>query len=162
MPREMPNFAVLLGPTIGSLPDAARPGLLARLERSAAERYRAWSEQLPEHADLLHRCAEREDEIANRATKLFPQDPDHADAIEQVLPRARELYYAVFADHSLTRQLEIQADAERQGAAAWRGLASQQEDASVAHELEVIARLEEVSADRLGELLATRSVDRER
>jgi hypothetical protein len=48
---NIPKFGELLAPHLSRIPDAARPGALARLERSAAERYRGWAEALPEHAE---------------------------------------------------------------------------------------------------------------
>ncbi len=46
----IPNFGELLAPQIGSVPEDAVPAFLARLERSAAQRYREWAASLPEHA----------------------------------------------------------------------------------------------------------------
>ena len=43
---NIPKFGELLAPHLSRIPDAARPGALARLERSAAERYRGWAEAL--------------------------------------------------------------------------------------------------------------------
>jgi len=116
---EAPNFAVLLGPFIGEVPEEGRPRFLALLERGAAQRYRSWARELPEHAELLRACAEHEDEIAERVERLFPIEAELEKQVAQPLPRARDAYYDVFAGLPLLDQLAIQADAERQGAAAW-------------------------------------------
>ena len=39
----VPDFATLLADHIGSVPEAAIPAFLARLERTAADRYRIWA-----------------------------------------------------------------------------------------------------------------------
>ncbi len=147
--REAPNFALLLGPFIREVPEAGRARFLALLERGAAARYRSWARELPEHAEMLLGCAERENEIADRVEKLFPISAELEKAIAQPLPRARDAYYDVFAGVPVLDQLAMQARAERQGAAAWRGLASQHPDPTTRQELERCARLEEASADPL-------------
>ena len=146
---QAPNFAILLGPFIAEVPEQGRPRFLALLERGAAERYRDWARELPEHAETLLACAEREDEIADRVEAIFPIATELQEEIARPLPRARDVYYDVFAGLPLQDQLAVQADAERQGAAAWRGLAGGHEDAAVREELERCARLEEASAEAL-------------
>ena len=69
--------------------------------------------------------------------------------MEKAIPVARDAYYGAFDGLSLTGQLRIQANAERQGAAAWRSLAAGQEDARVCEALEAWAGLEETSADHV-------------
>ena len=149
---KAPNFAVLLGPFIAEVPEDGRPRFLALLERGAAERYRGWARELPEHAEMLLACAAREDEIADRVEKLYPIAAALEKEIAQPLPRARDAYFGVFADLSIRDQLAIQASAERQGAAAWRGLASQHPDPASREELERCALLEETSANQLDAL----------
>ena len=139
---EFPNFASLLRPYIEAVAEPARPRFLARLERGAAERYRLWAAEAP-----------GEDEIAERVERLFPADAAQLGEIEAALPGARDTYYGVFADLAPREQLRIQANAERQGAAAWRLLASQQSDAGVRDELLACAGLEEESALFLEKLL---------
>jgi len=151
---EAPNFAVLLGPFIGEVPEDGRPRFLALLERGAAERYRGWARELPEHAETLLACAAREDEIADRVERLFPIAAELEKEIARPLPRARDAYYDVFAGVALLDQLALQASAERQGAAAWRGMAGQHDDPATREELERCARLEEASADELEALTA--------
>lgn len=150
---EFPNFASLLRPYIEAVAEPARPRFLARLERGAAERYRLWAAEAPGAASGLLGCARREDEIAERVERLFPADAAQLGEIEAALPGARDTYYGVFADLAPREQLRIQANAERQGAAAWRLLASQQSDAGVRDELLACAGLEEESALFLEKLL---------
>ena len=139
---EIPNFAVLLGPFIEKIPDAARPAFLAALERGAAQRYREWAEQAPDRAEGLLACAEREDEIGRRVDELLPADDEGRARIESAFPEARRAYYEVFAGLPLHEQWRIQASAERQGANAWRLLASEQDDAKVREDLLGCAALE--------------------
>lgn len=151
---EIPNFAVLLGAFMGEVPQEGLPYFLSLLERGAAERYRGWARELPEKAEALLACADREDEIADRVQKLFPIAAEIEKQVNQPLPAARNAYYDAFTGHPVLDQLRIQADAERQGAAAWRGIASQHTDTAVREELERCAQLEEASADQLDGLLA--------
>lgn len=150
----IPNFGELLGPYIAAVPEASRPGFLARLERGAAQRYRDWAAAAPGIAEGLLACAAREDAIADRAEKVLPPDPAHTRALDDAAPGARDTYYAVFAELPIREQLRIQAGAERQGAAAWRGIAATHSDESVRSELEASALLEEESAAWLEKLLA--------
>jgi hypothetical protein len=152
---EIPNFAQLLAPFIQSVSQEAVPALLCQLERSAADRYRSWAANAAggEAAGLLA-CAEREDEIARRVEAVLPASAEQALKIDSAMPGAREAYLNVFRDRSAREQYRIQANAERQGAAAWRGLAAQLDDPSVRDVLEGCARLEEESADHLDALLA--------
>jgi hypothetical protein len=151
--RNAPDFALLLGPYIEAVPATAFAGFLAGLERTAAARYRGWAEMDESWRSELLACAAREDEIAEKIDRLFPVAAADLAAVRATLPAARDEYYAVFADLELREQLRIQADAERQGAAAWRGLATQQTDAAIHRELESCALLEEESADCLERLL---------
>ena len=69
---SIPNFGELLAPYIGSVPEEAVPAFLARLERTAADRYRMWAEAVPEHREDLLACARREDDIADRVERIYP------------------------------------------------------------------------------------------
>ena len=152
---QAPDFATLLAPHIGSVPDDAVPAFLARLERTAAERYRMWAQALPEHAEGLLQCAAREDEIADRVEQIYPaRAPEQVAAMDSAIVPAKETYYAVFARLTPIEQMTIQANAERQGAAAWRGMLEQEDDPDVRAVLELCARTEEASADYLDALLA--------
>ncbi|MFK8020576.1 MAG: hypothetical protein AB8B86_12455 [Pseudomonadales bacterium] len=121
---QVPNFGELLAPFISSVPAQAMPNFLALLERGAAQRYRHWAEKLPEFREGLTACADSEDEIANIVERVFPIDPALTDELQAPLPAARETYYEAFAGLSLADQLGIQADAELQGAEAWRAMLS--------------------------------------
>ncbi len=155
---DAPNFGELLAPMIQSVPEAAVPRFLATLERGAAGRYRQWAEQTddPEVARGLTACAEREDEIATRVEKLVSIDAAAQAAIDAAFPAARDAYFDVFAGLSLREQWAIQADAERQGAAAWRGLRAASSDSEAQQVLESCALLEEESAGYLEGLLGER------
>ena len=150
----VPNFGELLAPYIGSVPPEAVPAFLARLERTAADRYRMWAEAVPEHAEGLLACAAREDDIADRAEQLYPANgADHISAIEAAIGPAKDTYYKVFAELSPIEQMTIQAKAERQGAAAWRAMIEDENDNDACAALEAMATIEEASADYLDALL---------
>lgn len=149
-----PDFAALLAPYIGAVPPEALPAFLARLERTAAQRYRQWAGDFPEHAQGLLACAGREDLIADEVERIYPAtQAAQIEAMDAALAPARDTYYAVFARLSPTEQLTVQANAERQGAAAWRGMLAQEQDAQNRAVLEACARHEEASADFLDKLL---------
>ncbi len=147
-----PDFGELLAPFISQAGDHV-PSFLAMLERGAADRYRLWSQQWPEHREGLLACAAREDEIADTVDGLFPIDKATRAALNEPLPAARELYYSVFSDLDLRQQLAIQADAERQGAAAWRNMLDDVDSDRARDLLEHCASLEETSAAYLENLL---------
>jgi len=152
---NVPDFATLLADHIGSVPEAAIPAFLARLERTAADRYRIWAQAVPEHTEGLLRCADREDDIADRVEKILPATaPELVTAMERAIGPARDTYYEVFSGLTPVEQMTIQANAERQGAAAWRAMIDQQSDAAIQAALEQCAQIEEVSADYLDALLA--------
>jgi hypothetical protein len=150
---EIPNFGELLAPYIGQVPEEQVPNFLALLERGAAERYRGWAREIPDHAEGLLMCAQREDEIADTVDGLFPIDDATREEISEPLPAARDTYYAVFVNLDLHDQLAVQANAERQGAAAWRGMLEGEPDPEVRSRLEHCALLEEASAAYLDDLV---------
>ncbi len=152
---EIPRFGELLAPFIGRVPTEAMPRFLALLERGAADRYRVWADALPEHRAGLLECAKSEDEIADRIEAAFALDESLRPALEAPLPEAISVYYEVFAAYDIWDQLRIQANAERQGANAWRGIATRHPDPAVVRALEGCSALEESSADFLDELIAT-------
>ena len=155
---EIPNFGALLGDLIAPISQAGVPGFLAGLEREAAGRYRAWAQAAASESAGLLACAEREEQIADRVEQRFPIPPADLASIEKNLPEARRLYFEVFEGLSMREQMTIQANAERQGAQAWRGMASQAEGDDAARDaLLACAALEEVSADFLDALLANPS-----
>ena len=150
----IPRFGELLGPFIARVAPETMPRFLALLERSAADRYRQWAERLPDHRDGLLRCAAREDEIADRIESAFALDDSLRPQLEAPLDEAIAVYYDVFAPLSIRDQLRVQANAERQGAQAWRNIASRHPDPAVIDELNECSRLEEESADSLDDLLS--------
>jgi hypothetical protein len=150
---EIPRFGALLAPFIGQVPAQAVPRFLALLEREAANRYRHWATLLPEHADTLLACANSEDEIADRIEAAFQLDPSLHDFVQAPLPGALDTYIAVFSDFDVWDQLRIQANAERQGAQAWRSIAERGADPSVLEALAKCSALEEASADLLDRLI---------
>jgi hypothetical protein len=151
----VPDFGALLAPYIGTVPEEAIPAFLARLERTAAARYRMWAEALPEHAQGLMECAAREDDIADRVERIYPAtSPQHVAAMDAAIVPAKETYYSVFSSLTPIEQMSIQAKAERQGAAAWRGMIESEADPETRSELERCALIEEASADYLDDLLA--------
>jgi hypothetical protein len=152
---QIPNFGALLAPYIGAVPAEAMPRFLALLERGAAERYRGWAEMLPEHAEALLTCSSAEDEIADRVEAVFALDESLREALEAPLPEAKRTYYDVFTGMDVWDQLRVQANAERQGAQAWRNIASRTSDQRVIDEMAACSALEEASADRLDALIAT-------
>lgn len=151
---DVPQFGVLLRPYIASVSAAARPAFLAGLERSAAQRYRSWADAVPQHADELLGCAEREDEIADLISGLFPVSPDDRPAIERRLPDAVAVYYDVFAPFEVTEQLYLQSQAELQGAQAWIAMASATNEPAAVDILVRCAALETESSEVVTALLA--------
>jgi len=150
---DVPEFGELLAPFIGSVPEHAVPNFLALLERGAAQRYRYWAEQLPEFQQGLNQCAESEDKIADIVESIFPIDPSLAEEIEQPLPGARDTYYAVFEPLPIADQLAVQADAELQGANAWRAMLADDTTDAVRAGLQECIALEEASSAYLYSIL---------
>jgi hypothetical protein len=150
---EIPNFPMLLMEPLISVPDESRVGFLARLERSAADRYREWAAESDELAEGLIACADREDEIADRAEKLAPVRPEHEKIVVEALAKARALYASAFEGHPLRDKIILQAHAERQGSLAWIGFAAQTEDEATKAEFLVLAGLEVASAEHIDEAL---------
>jgi hypothetical protein len=153
MASEIPNFGALLAPVLSRVPDAARPRFLALLERTAADRYRVWAAQLPIEAEALTGCAQREDEIADRIEALFDIEESALAELRDLLPEARALYYAAFDGIPVIEQLRMQADAELQGANAWRSIARKLTDEATIAELNRCSEIEEASSAAVAEIL---------
>ena len=155
-----PDLAAQLRPLIQALPPAIQPRLMARLERAAADRYRAWATECPEPAaaEGLRACAAREEEVASRVEMLYPAQRDEVRHVTDVLPTIAETYRSALAERPARRQYAIQAAAERGGAAFWRFLASSVADASVREALRGCAELEELSAEFLEALVRSERV----
>ena len=154
--QTFPDFGALLGPFIAQVPSDAIPRFLALLERGAAQRYREWSHEIPEHVEVLLACSIREDDIASRVERVWPIDDSVREQLDAALPAARDMYYSIFIGLSPWEQLAIQANAELQGAAAWRGLAMSQTDVVIIDELERCAQLEEESSRELIRIITRR------
>ncbi len=152
---EIPKFGELLAPYIGSVPPEALPFMLSQLERTAADRYRVWAEQVPEHMEGLLACAGREDEIADKVEALFPPSDEHRKLVLDTIPKAKDVYYQAFDGYTPIEQMTIQANAERQGANAWQGL--KQAYPHLATEMDELSAIELGSADYLDALLPTLS-----
>lgn len=154
-----PRFGELLAPVLGRVPPDAVPRFLALLERTAADRYRGWAEEWPQHGDVLLACAGREDEIADRIDAAFACDDHTLEFLRGLLPEARDIYYRAFDGYTVAEQLALQAEAELQGAAAWRGIADRlgpgPGSAALAEALATCSELEECSSLAVAELLAT-------
>lgn len=149
------DVARLLASSLASVAEAERPAFLARLERLAAERYRAWAEEAPGHAARLLACAQREERISARASALFPLGAEAEARLDALLPGARSAYQGALAGIPLAAQLALQASAERQGAAAWRATAAKGGLPTATLEaLAALAALEEENATCLEKLLA--------
>ncbi len=151
---QIPNFGQLLAPHIGRVPPDGIPRFLALLERGAAERYREWAVMLAQHEGVLLRCAAGEDEIADRVEAVFALDESMRETLQATLLAARSAYYGVFDGMDVWDQLRVQANAERQGAQAWRSISATHPDPNVIAELAICSSLEEASADRLDALIA--------
>jgi hypothetical protein len=153
--RPAPNIALLLAPLTRGLAEEERPVFLARLERLAAERYRAWAQQAPQHAEALLACAASEEEIAGKAERLFPVSAAQNAKLDALLPEARRVYGAMFVGLALREQIALQARAELQGANVWRAIAAQPGMPETRRDaLAVCSALEEASAARLDAALA--------
>ena len=148
---KIPNFGELLAEHLGQLPPEAIPAMLAQLERGAANRYRQWASELSQYETVLLACADREDDIGNRVDALFPVSDEQRTLISDIAPRAKATYLSVFEGLTAIQQITIQANAERQGASAWRGLVRAYPNLD--SELESLAQIEETSADCLDDLL---------
>jgi hypothetical protein len=150
---NVPNFGELLSPYIEKVPPAAIPNFLALLERGAAQRYRDWADQLPTFSKGLLACSASEDKIADIIESLFLIDDELTAEVQAPLPEARDTYYNVFKNLSLADQLGIQADAELQGAEAWRVMISDDIPDEINRGLKQCMVLEEESSAYLYSIL---------
>ena len=155
MSETIPNFGALLAPVLTRVDGRLRPRFLALLERTAADRYRMWADALPQHRAELMGCAASEDAIADRVEGAFPIADADLDSLRQLVPEARNIYYAVFDSLPVLEQLRLQAAAELQGAQAWRSIALGLSDPTVLTELARCSELEETSSSVLRQVLAT-------
>jgi len=144
---DIPNFGELLAEHLGGVPPEAYPFLLSQLERTAADRYRQWADDVPSHRDGLLNCAAQEDEIANRVEAMFPPSDEHRALVAEIIPKAKATYYSAFEPYTPVEQMTIQANAERQGANAWQTLKAAYPER--AGELDQLSEIELSSADYL-------------
>jgi hypothetical protein len=142
----VPNFGEILSPFISKVPEGAVPNFLALLERGAAERYRKWAQQLPAFSEGLLECSASEDKIADIIESLFLIDDQLKSEIQVPRPEARDVYYSVFNGLPLADQLSIQADAELQGAEAWRVMVSDDNPEVINQGLKQCMMLEKASS----------------
>jgi hypothetical protein len=152
---NVPNIAEILAGALGNIDPKLQPMLLAKLERLAAERYRAWAS---DHADQsvkqgLLACADREEEIANRVESLEPNALAIQDKLLSDHPELLELNRTLFAGRPQKVQFAMQAEGERAGAAAWRAYAAAASDPSNGELLQSCSALEQANADFLQTLL---------
>lgn len=143
----IPKFGELLAEHLGGVPAEAYPYLLSQLERTAADRYRQWAEDVPSHRDGILQCAAREDDIADRVEAMFPPTDAHRALVAEIIPKAKATYYAAFEPYTPVEQMTIQANAERQGANAWQTLKAAYPEKSA--ELDALSAIERSSADYL-------------
>ncbi len=148
---DIPRFGELLAEHLGGVPPEAYPYLLSQLERTAADRYRQWADEVPSHREGLLRCAASEDEIADRVEALFPPSDEHRGLVAEIIPKAKATYYAAFEPFNPVEQMTIQANAERQGANAWQTLKAAYPEKSA--ELDQLSQIELASADYLDAVL---------
>ncbi|MFK7912330.1 MAG: hypothetical protein AB8B93_00325 [Pseudomonadales bacterium] len=148
---EIPKFGELLAEHLGSVPPEAYPFLLSQLERTAAERYRQWAEEVPSHRKGILACAAREDEIADRVEALFPPSDAHRALVAEIIPKAKATYYAAFEPYTPVEQMTIQANAERQGANAWQTMKAAYPEHGEA--MDQLSQIELSSADYLDSVL---------
>ena len=144
---DIPNFGELLAEHLGAVPAEAYPYLLSQLERTAANRYRQWADDVPGHREGILQCAAREDEIADRVEAMFPPSNEHRALVDEIIPKAKATYYSAFEPYTPIEQMTIQANAERQGANAWQTLKAAYPNQ--AEELDQLSEIELSSADYL-------------
>ena len=154
--QPAPNLAEILRQALRNIDPALQPLLLARLERLAAARYRAWASEHPDQSakEGLLACADREDEIATRVESLEPNASAIQDTLLSDHPELLELNRTLFEGRPLEVQFAMQAEGERAGAAAWRAYAAAAaSDPSVQELLLSCSPLEQANADFLQTLL---------
>lgn len=151
MSRErIPSIGEVLAPLLQRVPPSQQPLLIAAAERMAATRYRAWATRVSDagQATRLLACADREDDIADRVERLFPDAQVIQRELATTVPEVAEINRSLFADRPLAVQFAIQANGERLGAATWRSFAKHATGAARETFL-ACAELEERSAEVL-------------
>jgi hypothetical protein len=153
--KTLPNIAETLGPILRRVSHEQRPLLIAAAERSAATRYRQWSDQATDAKMKigLRACADREDDIAERIEAMFSNAKVLQKELLDQAPELIEVGRSLFSPLSLQDQFALQAQGERAGAATWRAYAAQASDSKLQEQFLQCAILEEKSALYLESLL---------
>lgn len=151
---SLPSIGDALAPVVARTPPEHQPLLVAMAERLAAARYREWAAADPAHAGVLHACAAREEDIATRVERLFPDAAAIERAILAATPEIEDVNRTLFAGRPLADQFRIQAAGERLGAATWRSFAKRAVGAARRDVFLACAVLEEASATVLESILA--------
>jgi hypothetical protein len=151
----IPNVAEILAGVLRNIDPKLQPFLLAKLEKLAAQRYRAWASSHPDQSvkEGLLDCAVREDEIATRVESLEPNASAIQDKLLSDHPELLDLNRTLFEGRPLKVQFAKQAGGERAGAAAWKAYAAGASDPSVQELLQSCSGLEQTNADFLQTLL---------
>lgn len=146
----------IVGPAIAKYPPEEQRILAALAERIAASRYRAWAQSIgdDDQRRTLQRCAEREEEIAQRVESLHSSAASLQEQMLKDNPELQHQYMALFDGLSLPDQFALQANAERAGAAAWRAFADTCSNPEHAETLRSCAPLEEANAADLDQIIA--------
>jgi hypothetical protein len=128
-------------------PQSEHRVLLAILERAAAAQYRRWASQVgDEQRDGMLACARREEEVAAVLEGRAPNAAETARGLMERLPDLPARYRSLLEGKGLGRQLAIQAEGERAGAALLRAYADAETDAVARDALRAAAELEEENA----------------
>lgn len=152
--NEIPNIVEILRAALQKVDPRIQPLMLAKLERLAAQRYRAWAAECEDSVrEGLLACADREDEIARRVESLTNDAAAIQDRLSSDYPELMELNRTLFAGRPLKVQFAMQADGERAGAAAWNSFAAVTQDLSSQELLRGCSALEQANADFLQTLL---------
>ena len=152
--NDIPKLVEILRAALQKVDTRFQPLLLAKLERLAAQRYRAWAAECEDSVrEGLLACADREEEIARRVESLMNDAAAIQDRILSENPDLMELNRTLFAGRPLKVQFAMQADGERAGAAAWNAFAAVTQDPSSQELLRGCSALEQANADFLQTLL---------
>ncbi len=151
------TIAEIVGTAIEKYVPEEQRLVAALAERIAASRYRAWAETIgdEDHRSTLQRCAEREEEIAQRVESLHPNAAALQEQMLKDNPDLQNQYLGLFDGLALPDQFALQAEAERTGAAAWQSFADECSDPKSAEKLRSCAPLEETNASDLEQIIAS-------
>ncbi|MDP1793659.1 MAG: hypothetical protein Q8K63_05930 [Acidimicrobiales bacterium] len=158
MTDNVPEIVVTLAPVLEATDPAEHPLLIALLERWAAARYREWADAVGDIAAVteLISCAEREEEIATRVESLFDDASGVQARLEAAFPLLKGALEGSMTWRPIDEQFVTQAQAERLGAATWRGFARAAREVGDIDAVEIFdscALMEEASAEVLERLV---------